>query len=170
MHQTLCNKYLSLLLFQTKDASQTCYKSTWNSQATQPALPPQYFKFWYQIYQQAKSSRPKSPAWLLGANKHVKKLLNWNILSMKRAHHRTSSKWLWIRHIHSYVYNSFRIQRVDIRFDVLVSGVWKGTIYGLRLNMAENENTFVILQSLLTCVCERENHGSTKGKWGIGNG
>ena len=36
--------------------------------------------------------------------------------------------------------------------------------------MAENENTFVILQSLLTCVCERENHGSTKGKWGIGNG
>ena len=35
--------------------------------------------------------------------------------------------------------------------------------------MAENENTFVILQSLLTCVCERENHGTTKGKWGIGN-
>ena len=33
-------------------------------------------------------------------------------------------------------------------------GLWKGTIYGLRLNMAENENTFVILQSLLTCaVC-----------------
>ena len=92
------------------------------------------------------------------------------IILLSRAHLRTSSKWLWIRHIHSYVYNSFRIQRVDIRFDVLVSGVWKGTIYGLRLNMAENENTFVILQSLLTCVCERENHGSTKGKWGIGNG
>ena len=36
--------------------------------------------------------------------------------------------------------------------------------------MAENENTFVILQSLLTCVCERENHGSTKGEWGIANG
>ena len=31
-------------------------------------------------------------------------------------------------------------------------GLWKGTIYGLRLNMAENENTFVILQSLLTCA------------------
>ena len=32
--------------------------------------------------------------------------------------------------------------------------------------MAENENTFVILQSLLTCVCERENHGSTMGDGG----
>ena len=36
--------------------------------------------------------------------------------------------------------------------------------------MAENENTFVILQSLLTCVCERENHESTKGIGGWGNG
>ena len=26
----------------------------------------------------------------------------------------------------------------------------------LRLNMAENENTFVIIQSLLTCVCVSE--------------
>ena len=36
---------------------------------------------------------------------------------------------------------------------------------GLRLNMAENENTFPILQSLLKCVCgcEQEDHGSAKG-------
>ena len=44
--------------------------------------------------------------------------------------------------------------------------------------MAENENTFVILQSLLTCVCVSEktmgqprvNGGLVMGKLGIGNG
>ena len=48
-------------------------------------------------------------------------------------------------------------------------GVGRGAIYDLRLKMAENENTFLILQ-VFSCmyVCEQKNHGLTKGEWGLG--